>query len=1825
MFTKWIKKVKLFIPVILIALISICIIGIFVEENQVYAEEESTEYVEYSRDDYKSDHYYYKISTPESFGEFYLQYLTYYGSAISTFDKCTISLETDFDFDQDISIYTSSSATTKTKTTVNKILKSNIYKGDLKFCGIFVGNGHSISNMVRTSYYVYIGFFDYIGSSQKTYASIDNVNFYNCRVTLTRASSIGDIGVIVGRCYGTVTNCNVYNSTVINTCDAGGIVGMAYGLIYNCNVYNSYIYATAAAGGICGVGAYFSSSSRSKIINCGVYDTKVLNMTDEQYQELGLEYSSGKQYIDECVEAVYDSDTSTLCRGGIVGDYESHTDVINCIFTSTGDVSQAVVQGSDYGRRFSSIYAIGGYYCSNNYFYGTISYEKVLENNENFCCDYVSGYKINSSPTFGKNYFNTGSVIDSILEMGDKNDAAVLVSNPTVAANYMNTYSYTGNYLISKVNVITNNNYQYLSLAEIALNITFKFNDISDEEFEKFASLTDYAFYSDTNYEKTAIDSKVDLDIVFDSSTKTITMSCDYLSEYKYFWYCCGFDGDIPKYVVVDSLFDNQGKIFYGDYTLYSVKGTTIYNEDKTESADAKIFNLDLAYVPSGADVPITVDAGYGYAVDSSPIDNISVISYKDINTISNITYDDVNMDVDISNLDFKLYEAIYKLYYFDMKCSTNYSDGSTLYQEYANEFDTSKALTYQEYAYGEQIKTLINRSDYTEDEYTIDGYLFTNWYGVPTVVESDEGLFMPDSDGFIFAEGSSEYSLSIMIGVRGVNYIDLEGNHGKEDMWLGNHLYISSSKDVLDQNVKGVAIYHDYQSSKEINEPIDQNGYIYTSMIYESLTTTLNFRSNVDFYLFVEYPTGTYYFDIFYYINQIYNTNVNTMAGVYNVLMANGETTLKIDLYQVEVKTIEGNSDYTDNYITDCVGYYPDTVNDHVVSNTINIYPKYEGYKVEVLDTDYYYANNKISFRFDYEKMVDDKIIIEVGARLEHYSIYYFVNDKLWYTDNGSSGMGYVLGDNITYIDLVPESDDCIFSGWSEIPATMPAQSIYIYGNLYEKHEVTISWISDINRTFDPNEVFLSSYSSGSYDEIDKVYVKSFYRSTINSNSINLNFEYIGDKYLWIYDYTLGIYKCLDNYKLDNKNSSLILALYNLTATYDSNYLTVENLGIHLKSLEVRVKITAQTGYRAVSKSSIYEITDNNEIFVNIVYNGLNDDYYFDYEIPLAHEIIKYKLSYIIGSFRALTEEYVYDQEVSMNLDLLEGTEYKTWDNIITNMPAEDVIVHAVKNVSYVIMQSPIISKLHEGQMLSDATISGGILFVDGNQVEGYFYFNNPNTIVYKSDSYNTRFDITFVCTSHPYVAYKFDTEIEVCNPMYSGLLDPLIIVSRRSTTIEFVINDKYEYSYDNFAFFKDSHVKMSALTPDTDYYIYYRYAEDTNYCASQSVLKVIHTMSKDEELYVDTCIAALDFIENTQQELDNKSSEERLIIIKYEYSLPYENRVRSGSEAKSYYDYFTEVFNLTIAIENNRINKTSLIESDASVMDNYSNERIAEIYELAFDKNTQITNLRSYTAYVIGAMDTGDELIGDFLIDKGYDAKALNKLLRARKLDKSKLDNTVNYVLDKVDEIFSYDYEDYEVIDLNEYKNDFVGETVNLQSDIISQVYSHDSNKITATVSLKIANLQAKTYMDYKFDRAQYDKAFLEAAEVAIVCHMQGIVLTNLDNKYEAYKSNLSNIKDINRFLLVYEALKDHYEDYDSFYADYVEIIGDNTEITYDEVLASFDSKLDKELVLPVSKTLNDEEIILIVFFSIAIISGIIVLIVIKKNKKKKGEAHE
>ena len=841
MFTNWIKKIKLLIPTILITFFSVYIIGNFINSNEVYAEE-STEYIEFSRDNYKSDHYYYKISSAESFAEFYLQYRGKYGYNLGKFDKCTISLEVDVDFNEEVVIHTSTSSSTST-TTLNNCF-SGYYINDT-FYGIIKGNDHSISNM-KLSYSSYNGFISILGSASATYASVDGLNFYNCKISAcTYASNNVDMGIVVGRSYGSVTNCNVYNSTVICEDNSGGITGLSYSLIYNCNVYNTNIYATNSAGGISGYGSDLVGNS--KVINCGVYDSKILNMTDEQYAECNLEYkvdgsyvacTSGLDYINNYIDTIYDSAISTISRGGIVGYYESNTEVINCVFTSTGEASQAVIQGTDYGQCMyqstdipNNIYAIGGFGCANNYFFGTITYEHVLD--FNMSIDYVSRYNY-KTPTYGKNYFNTASNINSDLEMVDTNNAAIFVSNPNSAVSYMNNYNNNSlGYLLSKVSVVTNNNYEYLSLAKIALSTTFKFNSISDDDFAKFANLDYYAFYSDSNYELTALDSKIDLVTTFDNENKTITMSCDYFSDYKYFWYCAGFDGDKPIYVVADSFFD-EDKIFYGNYVLYGVMGAEVYNENKTISAEATISNLDFAYYPEGANVPITVEASYGFATSSNSISNIDVNSYKNINTISTITYNGLNTDVDISKLDFELYNAIYKLYYFDMAYDSYY-DYDMLYEN-LSEIDTKKALTYVEYAYGEQITTLINRSDYTDSIYTLDGLEFTNWDKVEDAINSEEGLYMPDSDGYIFAAGTTECQIKMHIGVRNAEYIDEEGNIRNEDMWLGNHIFISSSKDVLDTNVEGIAISHKYQASDFNEYESVYNGFAYTSSTFEDL-----------------------------------------------------------------------------------------------------------------------------------------------------------------------------------------------------------------------------------------------------------------------------------------------------------------------------------------------------------------------------------------------------------------------------------------------------------------------------------------------------------------------------------------------------------------------------------------------------------------------------------------------------------------------------------------------------------------------------------------------------------------------------------------------------------------------------------------------------------------------------------------------------------------------------------------------------------------------------------------------------------------------------
>ena len=122
------------------------------------------------------------------------------------------------------------------------------YHTNVPFQAIFDGNGHTISNLRFKTYNGYGGLFGKIDTN----ATIKNLNIDNCLgVTKTGDNSSG-LGIIVGRCYGTVSNCHVTNSTLSNdeSLYTGGISGYTNGNIINCSVRNTTLEASLGSLGI---------------------------------------------------------------------------------------------------------------------------------------------------------------------------------------------------------------------------------------------------------------------------------------------------------------------------------------------------------------------------------------------------------------------------------------------------------------------------------------------------------------------------------------------------------------------------------------------------------------------------------------------------------------------------------------------------------------------------------------------------------------------------------------------------------------------------------------------------------------------------------------------------------------------------------------------------------------------------------------------------------------------------------------------------------------------------------------------------------------------------------------------------------------------------------------------------------------------------------------------------------------------------------------------------------------------------------------------------------------------------------------------------------------------------------------------------------------------------------------------------------------------------------------------------------------------------------------------------------------------------------------
>ena len=122
------------------------------------------------------------------------------------------------------------------------------YHTDIPFSDTFDGKGHTISNLKFKAQNGYGGLFGKIDSN----ATIKNLNIDNCLGAIIVGDISSGMGIIAGRCYGTISNCHIIHSTLSNDDSfyTGGISGYTNGSIINCSVRNSTLEASLGSLGI---------------------------------------------------------------------------------------------------------------------------------------------------------------------------------------------------------------------------------------------------------------------------------------------------------------------------------------------------------------------------------------------------------------------------------------------------------------------------------------------------------------------------------------------------------------------------------------------------------------------------------------------------------------------------------------------------------------------------------------------------------------------------------------------------------------------------------------------------------------------------------------------------------------------------------------------------------------------------------------------------------------------------------------------------------------------------------------------------------------------------------------------------------------------------------------------------------------------------------------------------------------------------------------------------------------------------------------------------------------------------------------------------------------------------------------------------------------------------------------------------------------------------------------------------------------------------------------------------------------------------------------
>lgn len=192
---------------------------------------------------------------------------------------------------------------------------SYIGHSDQPFGDIFDGEGHTISNLEVIVYDGTTGLFGVINPS----STIQNLHLDNCCTPTIKKSSSQGAGLLVGLCYGTVTNCSVTHGSITDeiASPTGGLVGTINGgTVSNCYVTNTTISSIGYTG--CIAARIFNGGN---IIN--TYSSLNTNSTPNTTHSGGFCGQIKNGSIINCY--VYKISQSSNYKGQLVGYAETCT------------------------------------------------------------------------------------------------------------------------------------------------------------------------------------------------------------------------------------------------------------------------------------------------------------------------------------------------------------------------------------------------------------------------------------------------------------------------------------------------------------------------------------------------------------------------------------------------------------------------------------------------------------------------------------------------------------------------------------------------------------------------------------------------------------------------------------------------------------------------------------------------------------------------------------------------------------------------------------------------------------------------------------------------------------------------------------------------------------------------------------------------------------------------------------------------------------------------------------------------------------------------------------------------------------------------------------------------------------------------------------------------------------------------------------------------------------------------------------------------------------------------------------------------------------